>query len=309
MKMGIISAILDGWTFEEMIDIISDMGFSCVEVACWPKGKAERRYAGVSHIDVENMDNQRAAEIIQYCKKKKVELSSLAFYPNTMDSDVAKREKNIAHLKRVIDASARLGVGMVTTFVGRNQTKTVEENIELFKEIWPDIIKHAESKQVKIAIENCPMLFDGNQWPGGQNLMTTPVIWRKLFEIIDSKYFGLNYDPSHFVWQQMDYLKPLYEFRDKIFHVHYKDIKVYEERLNECGIMAYPLEYMEPKLPGFGDVDWKAYVKALKDIGYDSYACIEVEDRDYEENEESILQSIRLSKQYLDKVVGLPQLM
>ena len=304
MKVGIISAILDGWTFEEMIDVVSDMGFSCVEVACWPKGEAERRYAGVSHIDVDEMDDKRALEILEYCKKKNVQISALAFYPNTMEADIIKRERNIIHLKKVIEAAARLGVGMVTTFIGRDQAKTVEENIELFKEIWPDIIKYAESKKVKIAIENCPMLFDHNQWPGGQNLMTTPVIWRKLFEIIDSKYFGLNYDPSHFVWQQMDYLKPIYEFKDKIFHVHYKDIKIYEDRLNECGVMAYPLEYMEPKLPGLGDVDWGAYVKALKDVGYDGYSCIEVEDRDFEDSDERIIESIRLSKQYIDQFVN-----
>ena len=301
MKMGIISAILDGWTFEEMIDVLSDMGFDCVEVACWPKGKAERRYAGVSHIDVDGMNEQRAGEILAYCKKKGVTISSLAFYPNTMDADTAKREANIAHLKKVIDASAILGVGMVTTFVGRDQTKTVEDNIELFKTIWPDIISYAESKKVKIAIENCPMLFGRDQWPGGQNLMTTPVIWRQLFDIVKSEYFGLNYDPSHFVWQQMDYLKPMYEFKDKIFHVHYKDIKLFKDKLDDCGTMAYPLDYMEPKLPGLGDVDWGAYVKALKEIGYEGFTCIEVEDRDYEDSNERILESIRLSKEYLDK--------
>jgi len=301
MKLGIISAILDGWSFEEMIDVLADMGFSCVEVACWPKGKAERRYAGVSHIDVANLTDEKAAEILAYCKKKKMEISSLAFYPNVMDADVAKREENIAHLKKVIAASNKLGVGMVTTFIGRDQTKIVEDNIELFKEIWPDLISYAESQKVKIAIENCPMLFDQNQWPGGQNLMTTPVIWRKLFAIIDSEYFGLNYDPSHFVWQQMDYLKPLYEFKDKIFHVHYKDIKIYKERLDECGVMAHPLEYMAPKLPGLGDVDWSKYISALNDIGYDGYTCIEVEDRAFESSKERIVDSICLSKRYLEQ--------
>ena len=302
--MGIISAILDGWTFEEMIDVLADMGFACVEVACWPKGKAERRYAGVSHIDVEDMSEERAVAILEYCAKKNVEISALAFYPNVLDADIVKREANITHLKKVIDASAILKVGMVTTFIGRDQTKTVEDNIELFKEIWPDIIKYAEGKKVKIAIENCPMLFGQDQWPGGQNLMTTPVIWRKLFGIIDSEYFGLNYDPSHFVWQQMDYLKPMYEFKDKIFHVHYKDIKVYQDKLDDCGIMAYPLDYMDPKIPGLGDVDWEAYIKALREIGYDGYTCIEVEDRDYEESDERILESIRLSKQYLEGIMG-----
>ena len=303
MKLGLVSAILDGWNFEEMIDTVSEMGFACVEVACWPQGKAERRYAGVSHIDVSEMTDEKAAYILDYCKQKNVEISALAFYPNTMDGNLKKRQENIAHLKKVIEASAQLGVNMVTTFIGRDSEKSVEENIELFREIWPPIIACAEERKVKIAIENCPMLFGRDQWPGGQNLMTTPVIWRKLFGIIDSEYFGLNYDPSHFIWQQMDYIKPRYEFKNKIFHVHYKDIKLYRDRLEECGVMAYPLDYMSPKLPGFGDVNWGYYVSALTDIGYEGYTCIEVEDKAFEGSRERVLDSIRLSKRYLEQFV------
>lgn len=303
MKMGLVSAILDGWNFEEMIDTVSEMGFQCVEVACWPQGKAERRYAGVSHIDVAELDDDKAAYILNYCKQKNVEISSLAFYPNTMDGDLEKRNNNIAHLKKVISASAKLGVNMVTTFIGRDQTKSVEENIELFREIWPDIIAYAAERGVKVAIENCPMLFGQDQWPGGQNLMTTPAIWRKLFAIIDSPYFGINYDPSHFIWQQMDYIKPIYEFRDKVFHIHFKDIKLFKDKLDDCGIMAYPLDYMSPKLPGYGDVNWGRYVSALTDIGYDGCACIEVEDKAFESSRERILDSIRISKRYLDQFV------
>ena len=249
MKLGFVSAILDWMSFEEVIDTASSLGYECVEVACWPCGKAERRYAGVSHIDVDELDDGKAAHILEYCRSKQVEISSLAFYPNTMDGDLEKRAANIEHLKKVILASEKLGVGMVTTFIGRDQTKTVEANMELFREIWPDIIRLAEEHHVKVAIENCPMLFDGDQWPGGQILATTPKIWREMFAAIPSDYFGLNYDPSHFVWQMMDYIKPMYEFRDKIFHVHYKDIKLYRDRLNEVGTMAYPLQYMAPR-PG-----------------------------------------------------------
>ena len=303
MKMGLVSAILDGWNFEEMIDAVADAGFSCVEVACWPQGKGERRYAGVSHIDVEDLTDEKAAYILDYCAKKGVQISSLAFYPNTMDGDEEKRARNIAHLKKVIAASAKLGIGLVTTFIGRDQSKSVEENIALFRQIWPDIIDYAASLDVKIGIENCPMLFGQDQWPGGQNLMTTPVIWRKLFAIIDSPYFGLNYDPSHFVWQQMDYIQPLYEFKDKISHVHFKDIKLYPEKLAQCGVMAYPLDYMSPKLPGLGDVDWGKFVSALTDIGYDGFACIEVEDKSFESSRERVLDSITLSKRYLDQFV------
>jgi len=305
MKLGFVSAICDGWSFEEMMDFASAHGFECVEVACWPQGKAERRYAGVSHIDVDRVlsDDAYARYILDYCREKKVEISSLAFYPNPMDGNLSKREAAVSHLKNVIRASGKLGVNLVTTFIGRDQTKTVEENLELVKEIWPPIIALAEECGVRVAIENCPMLFGPDQWPGGQNLMTTPVIWRKVFALLPSKNLGINYDPSHFVWQMVDYVKPIYEFRDKIFHVHYKDIKLYPDKLRECGIMAYPLDYMSPKLPGLGDVDWGKYVSALTDIGFDGCTCIEVEDKAFEGSREQVEKSLILSQRYLKQFV------
>jgi sugar phosphate isomerase/epimerase len=303
MKLGFVSAILDQSNFEEMIDTASELGFACVEVACWPQGRAERRYAGVSHINVDDLDDRKVAYIKEYCTKKSVEISSLAYYPNAMDTDVEKRQVAVEHLKKLIVASNKLGVGMVTTFIGRDQTKNIEENLKLVEEIWPPILELAKDNNVKVAIENCPMLFGIDQWPGGQNLMTTPAIWKKVFELLPYENFGLNYDPSHFVWQMIDYIKPIYEFRDKIFHVHYKDIKIYTDQLNQCGIMAYPLDFMSPKLPGLGDVNWGRYVSALTDIGYDGYTCIEVEDKAFEGSSEKVKDSLILSKRYMEQFV------
>lgn len=303
MKLGFVSAILDNYTFEEMMDFASEQGFGCVEVACWPQGKSERRYAGVSHIDVDSLSDEKVAYIKEYSEKTNVVISSLAFYPNPMDGNIEKREANIEHLKKVIKASHLLDVGMVTTFIGRDQNKNIEENFDLFKEIWPSIIEMAKNLNVKVAIENCPMLFGRDQWPGGQNLATTPAIWRKIFDIIPSDNFGLNYDPSHFVWQMIDYIKPIYEFKDRIFHVHYKDIKVYWDKLNEVGVMSYPLNFMSPKLPGLGDVDWGKYVSALTDIGYDGNTCIEIEDKAFEGSDDKVKESLVLSKRYLENYV------
>ena len=305
MKLGLVTAILDKYDYEQMIDTVSALGIKCVEVACWPSGKAERRYAGVSHIDVDRVcaDGAYAGQILAYAAQKGVEISALAFYPNALDGDPEKRAANVAHLKTVIRASAKLGVNLVTTFIGREQTKSVEENLELVKEVWPPIIALAEELGVRIAIENCPMLFGRDQWPGGQNLMTSPANWRKVFALLPSANLGINYDPSHFVWQMTDYVKPLYEFREKIFHVHFKDIKLYRDRLDEVGITAYPLEFMSPKLPGLGDVDWSRFVSALTDINYGGFACIEVEDRSFESSEQAVLDSLRLSKRYLEQFV------
>ncbi|MDQ0360741.1 sugar phosphate isomerase/epimerase family protein [Breznakia pachnodae] len=303
MKLGINSAILEHYDFEEMIKFASLQGFECVEVACWPVGKAERRYAGVSHIDVSNLDDRKVNEIHDICKKYNIEISALAFYPNTLDSDLEARENNISHLKKVIDAAALLDVNLVTTFIGRMQEKTIEENIIEFSNVWPSIIQYAKQRDVRIAIENCPMLFSQDEWPGGKNIFTSPAIWRELFKIIPDENFGINYDPSHFVWQQMDYIKPIYEFKDRIFHIHFKDIKLSKDALDDYGVLAYPLSYMTPKLPGLGDVDWGKYVSALTDIGYKGYACIEVEDKAFESSNHDIDNSVILSYRYLRQFV------
>lgn len=305
MKLGLVTAILEHCDFKQMIDTVSEIGFECIEAACWPVGKAERRYAGVSHIDVDRViaDKAYAADVLEYANSHHIEISALAYYPNTMDGDLEKRQANIAHLRKVILASSILDVNLVTTFLGRDQTKTVEDNLTFVAEIWTPILAYAEELGVKIAIENCPMLFGADQWPGGQNLMTTPDIWRRVFALLPWKNLGINYDPSHFVWQMIDYIKPLYEFRNRIFHVHFKDIKLYQDRLHEVGIMAYPLEYMAPKLPGLGDVDWGRFISALTDIGYDGYCCLEVEDHTFEGSEAKILQSLQLSKRYLEQYV------
>jgi sugar phosphate isomerase/epimerase len=299
MKLGIVSAIFDQSNFEEMIDIVAENGLDCVEVACWPLGKAERRYAGVSHIDTKNLTKEKSEEILAYCKQKKVEISALAYYPNPLDENLEKRQEAIDHLYTLIDAASLMNINLVTTFVGRMQSKSVSENLKEAAKVWNPIVKYAEEKKVKIAIENCPMLFTEDEWPGGQNIMTSPSNWRKVFEVIDSDYFGINYDPSHFIWQQIDYIHPLYEFKEKIFHVHYKDIKVYADKLADVGVMATPLEYVSPKLPGLGDVDWGQYVSALTDIGYEGYTCIEVEDKAFEKTYEDVKKSVTLSTKYL----------
>lgn len=303
MKFGLLTAILDGYTLEEVVALASEMGFECLEVAAWPCGKAERRYAGVSHIDCERVlaEKTYAKYVKDLFEENNLTISSLAFYPNPLDGDLSKREAAITHLKTVISAAALLGVDMVTTFVGRDQFKTVEENIKLFREVWPPIVALAEEKGVKIAIENCPMLFGPDQWPGGQNLMCTPELYRALFEIIPSENFGLNFDPSHYVWQELDYRKTVYDFAHRIFHIHFKDIKLFPEKRKECGVMAYPLSYMSPKIPGLGDVDWGAFISALHDIRFSGCAVIEVEDKAFEGSREDVLLSIRQSKKYLEQ--------
>jgi sugar phosphate isomerase/epimerase len=303
MKLGFVSAILPEFRFEEVIDYAASLGYKCVEICCWPVGKAERRYAGVTHIDAASLDQGAADYLNNYLREKGVDISALGYYPNPLDPDPEKREFFAAHIMKVIDASAMLGINKINTFIGRDKNRSVEQNFEAFRSVWIPLIRYAESKNVKVGIENCPMIFTVDEWPGGNNLATTPAIWRRMFSEIPSSHFGLNYDPSHLLWQQMDYVKPLYEFRDKIFHVHLKDAKVYREKLDDVGIMATPLEFHTPKLPGLGDIDWSRFFSALNDIRYKGPVCVEVEDKAFENTLEERKYSLALSKRYLDSFV------
>ena len=303
MELGLVSAILPDASFEELIDYASSVGFTCVEVCCWPRGKAVRRYAGVTHIDLNGLTAKKMEYYKTYAANKGVAISALAYYPNPLDADAEASKVAIGHIMNLIDVSAQMGVNMVTTFIGKDKTKTVEENLEKYVEVWTPIIRHAEEKGVRIGIENCPMYYTKDEWPGGNNLASTPYIWRKMFELIPTKNLGLNYDPSHPYLIGADYIKPLYEFKDRIFHVHFKDIKIYEDKVNEYGMFSYPALWHSPKLPGLGGVDFAAFCSALNDIGYKGPACIEVEDRAFESCVEDVKagieQSYRYMRQYL----------
>ncbi|MCR4413126.1 MAG: sugar phosphate isomerase/epimerase [Thermoguttaceae bacterium] len=303
MKLGFVSAILPDLALDEVLSFAAAEGFACVEVMCWPRGKAERRYAGVTHVDVESFGPADAARIKELLAKTGVAISGLGYYPNPLAPDRAEAEIYVEHIKKVIRAAALLGVGVVNSFIGRDPRRSVDENWPNFLAVWRPLVAFAEEQGVKIAIENCPMFFTNDEWPGGKNLAHSPAIWRRMFQDIPSPNFGLNYDPSHLVWQQMDYVRPIFEFRDRIFHVHAKDAKVERHRLDDVGILATPLEYHRPKLPGLGDVAWGRFVSALSDVGYRGPVCIEVEDRAFEPELDRRKLALRQSRQYLSQYI------
>jgi sugar phosphate isomerase/epimerase len=304
MKLGFVSAILADQKFEKVISFAAQMGYSCVEIMCWPVGKAERRYAGVTHIDVTGLSKKRIDEIQKTLQQKSVTISALGYYPNILEDNKKNTDRYITHIKKVIEAAGLLGLGNVNTFIGRNHKSSVEDNFKRFRKVWPGIIKYADKRKIKVGIENCPMFFSNDEWPGGKNLASSPAIWRRMFEEIPSENFGLNYDPSHLVWQFMDYIKPIYEFKERIFHVHIKDAKLMREKLDDVGILATPLSFHSPKLPGLGDVDWGRFFSALTDIGYNGAACVEVEDRSYEGSLQMRKQSLIQSREYLKQFLA-----
>ena len=251
MQLGFVSAIVPTLTLEQVFATAADIGYRCVEVMCWPPSKAERRYSGITHINVQELSPQRIEEIRVLQEKSGVKIS---------------------------------GLGLL--------------------KVWKPIVDLAENTGVRIGIENCPMLFTKDEWPGGKNIASSPAIWRRLFSDLGSPNLGLNYDPSHMVFQCMDYLQPMRDFIDRIFHVHAKDVRVDQHKLNDVGVFAHPNLYHTPKLPGLGDIDWGKFFSVLGDAGYQGPVCVEVEDRIYEGSIENRTASLAQSYRYLSQFVG-----
>jgi sugar phosphate isomerase/epimerase len=299
MKLGFFTAALPDNSLEEAAKWGTENGFEAIEIACWPYEKAARRYAGVTHIDVENLDKAKAGKIRGMLDSYGLTISSLAYYPNPLHPDKEHRDTVIGHLKKVIEAAEMLDVEIVGTFIGKDKNKTVPENMEAFAKIWPPIVKFAADHGVKIAIENCPMIFSYDEWPGGNNLASTPAIWRQMWEIIPDDNFGLNLDPSHLVLQMIDYERVVHEFKDRIFHVHAKDLHIDWEGIYNHGVLSQGMGWQIPRLPGLGDMDWGKFFAALTAVGYDFVVSIEHEDRAFEGEEELVKRGFYISRDLL----------
>ena len=297
MKLGLLTAAFPDLSLEQVARWAHENGFEALEIACWPSSGGERRrYAGVSHIDVENFDPKAVRQML---RQHDLEISALAFYPNNLDPDEEAREIANAHLRRVIEAAQRLEVGIVGTFVGRDQHLSVDVNLEDFKRVWPPLVRFAREHDVKIAIENCPMIFSADEWPGGRNLAYSPAIWRRMFEIVPDDNFGLNLEPSHLVWQFIDYTRAVRDFASRIFHVHAKDMEIDRDGLYEQGVMSLGVGWQVPRLPGLGEVRWDRFISALYAAGYDWVVSIEHEDRKFEGSLELVQRGFLLARNAL----------
>ncbi|HEY0456584.1 MAG TPA: sugar phosphate isomerase/epimerase [Verrucomicrobiae bacterium] len=281
MKLGLVSAIFPELPLEQVLAYAREEAFECIEVMCWPVGKADRKYAGVTHIDVAGFSQSRADDLNALSAKYGVAFSGLGYYPNPLDPDLAVAKGCVEHIKKVILAAEKLGLKNINTFAGRDWSKSVEDNWPRFLKTWRPLVSFAEDHDIRIGIENCPMLYTADEWPGGKNLATTPTIWRRMFADIPSRNFGLNYDPSHFVLQQMDPASPIREFQNRIFHVHAKDLKIHPARLNQVGIFTLPVEWCEPRIPGYGEMNWNRFMSALMEAHFRGPVCIEVEDETF----------------------------
>jgi len=301
MKLGLLTAAFPDQSLEQVARWAHESGFDALEIACWPSSGGERRrYSGVSHIDVEDFDPKAVRKLLA---RYNLEISALAYYPNNLDPDAAAREAANEHLRHVIEAAQRLEVDIVGTFVGRDQHRSVQENLTEFQRVWPPIVRFARERDVRIAIENCPMIFSADEWPGGRNLAYSPALWRRLFEIVPDENFGLNFDPSHLVWQFIDYTRAVRDFASRIFHVHAKDMEVDRDGLYEQGVMSLGMGWQVPRLPGLGEVRWDRFLSALYAIGYDWVVSIEHEDRKFEGELEVVQRGFLLARDTLRPLI------
>jgi sugar phosphate isomerase/epimerase len=299
MKLGFFTAAFPGKPLAEIASWGSENGFESLEIACWPVGKADRRYAGVTTIDVNEIDREQARKISRTMDESGLIISSLGYYPNPLHPDQDHRDNVIAHLKKVILAAETLEVPIVGTFIGRDKATTIADNLEEYARVWPPIVKFAKDHGVKIAIENCPMIFSNDEWPGGNNLASSPAIWKQMWEIIPDEHFGLNLDPSHLILQMIDEVRVVRDFKERIFHVHAKDLAIDREGLYQNGVLSQGMGWQIPRLPGLGDVNWGKFLSALYQVGYDYVISIEHEDRAFEKTEELIKRGFLIARDVL----------
>ncbi len=302
MRLGFVSAIFPDLPLESVLAFAAEEGFACVELMCWPPGKADRKYAGVTHLDVSDFGTDDAVRVGDLLRTHGVAVSGLGYYPNPLDPNAEHRAMVGNHLAKVIHAAALLGISVVNTFIGRDPVRTVEANLLDVPAVWNPLVELARSLNVKIGIEHCPMLFSNDEWPGGKNVASSPAVWRHLFELYPDGTLGLNFDPSHLVAQFIDAPRALREFGRHLVHVHAKDERLDRERLYEVGV--HGLGWHKPKLPGLGDVEWGPFFAALTDTGYDGPVCIEVEDKAYEGSLENRKRALRQSKKFLEQYMS-----
>ncbi|MDX8518231.1 sugar phosphate isomerase/epimerase family protein [Mesorhizobium dulcispinae] len=298
MKLGLLTAPFPDTALGEVADWARSVGFEALEIACWPRASgASRRYAGTSHIDA-GISASEAKDIAAELAGKDLTISGLGFYPNPLHPDQAHREAVIDHLKKVIELASRMGVSLVNTFCGGDASKTVDANWEAAQKVWPSIIAHAREHGVKLAFENCPMIFSYDEWPGGHNIAYSPYVWRRILEAWGGDV-GMNFDPSHLVWQMIDKERFIREFGPHMLHVHAKDLMIDHDGLYERGILSAGIGWQVPRMPGLGDINWSTIFSGLYRAGYDGPVIIEHEDRRFEGSDDKVKRGFLLARDVL----------
>ena len=299
MKLGFLTAPFPDTPLTEVADWASSVGFEALEIACWPKTSGPtRRYAGTSHIDVAGLDRGAAEDVVAALAARGITISALGYYPNPLAPDAEHRRTVLAHLRTVIAAAQLMGVPVVNTFCGGDAAKTLDANWEDAQSVWPETLAFAADHGVALAFENCPMIFSNDEWPGGHNIAYSPYIWRRMLDAWGDR-IGINYDPSHLIWQMIDQPRFINEFGAHFRHVHAKDLMIDRDGLYARGIMSLGMGWQVPRMPGLGEVDWSAFFSGLYRVGYDGPVIIEHEDRRFEGSDEAIKRGFLLARDVL----------
>ncbi|KRG13204.1 hypothetical protein ACA30_16560 [Virgibacillus soli] len=259
---------------EDTVRFAAETGFECLELSAWPN----------SALNADLITDERIEEMQKNLQKHHIEISTLGFYPNYLDCNRENGVEAQRYFLKVLELAEKMNVKTVSTFAGRNQKKTVEENIPLFKEVFSRFCEEAEKRDIQIAIENCPMVNHITQ--EGLNIAYSPEIWEVLFETVPSTKLGLEIDPAHMVWQGIDYVKAIHEFGDKIFHAHAKDMEILYDvkaRTGQFGQLFSKVNdlghgWWRARTPGWGEVKWDKFITALLEVDYKGNLVIEHED-------------------------------
>jgi len=299
LTLGLLTAPFPDTPLLAVADWARAAGFEALEIACWPRSTGPtRRYAGTAHIDVAAISPSEAKDLADEIAGRGLSVSALGYYPNPLHPDPAHRAAVIDHLRKVIVAAGRMGVGLVNTFCGGDAAKTVDANWEEARKVWPEIIAFAKDNGVRLAFENCPMIFSYDEWPGGHNIAYSPYVWRRILEAWGDG-IGINFDPSHLVWQMIDQARFIREFGLHFRHVHAKDLMIDRDGLYERGIMSAGMGWQVPRIPGLGEVDWGVIFSGLYRAGYDGPIIIEHEDRNFEGSDELVKRGFLLARDVL----------
>ena len=299
MRLGLLTAPFPEMPLADVVAWTAANGFESIEIACWPRTTGPtRRYAGTSHIDVANLSADEGRDLAAEFRASGLHISGLGFYPNPLHPDPAHRDQVIGHLRHVITAAEKMDVPFVNTFMGGDAALSQDENWTRALEVWPDIVRFAQDHGRRITIENCPMIFSRDEWPGGHNIAWSPYIWRRILEQWGGTV-GLNYDPSHLVWLMIDQTRFIKEFGPHILHVQAKDLTIDRDGLYERGTLSSGMGWQVPRLPGLGDVEWARFHADLYRAGYDGDIIIEHEDRRFEGDDDLVKRGFLLARDVL----------
>ncbi len=227
--------------------------------------------------------------------------------PGLLSADAGRRQEGLDSLKADLSAIAEHGGSTYFAVLAPDDpAQPREKTFQIFTQVYPEVVEHAEQCNVQIAIE---------PWPGPRpfygNLGCSPETLRRIFAAIPSPNLGICYDPSHFVRLQIDYLRVLQEFGDRVRHVHLKDAEIQAEKLYEMGIAgeSFGRAYVcgegwwRYTIPGEGEVEWVAVLHRLQDAGYDGVLSIELEDHYYWATPELQQEGILRSRDYIDQFI------